>query len=353
MVKSRFLIFFCINFMLNGIGNISADTVYINPDAIHNGTGSETSPFNYLPDIRSNTTYLIKSGTTLHIDRIIEIGYKENIKVAAWGMGQKPVISATSPVSKVFSIYDSKHIVLENLELAGDLSQICAVGCGATYKETDIVIRNVTIHDFIWAIRAIANTSGIRIIDTEIYNTLDDGIFMKNADSILIKSCKIYQVNQNWKLKGHSQKVAAGDCIQLESCSSWVVEDNILDRRDTGNKFALIANNGNQTGGKVINNIIYTPFNSGDGGAGIYMSGGLEGVLIRGNEIHGFTGDKAVAGIYLKSGGFKIVNNTFINVEGIYVSNAGGIVDNNIYCGIPLSIKGNYKGTNQLGKDCK
>lgn len=352
MVKTLFFIFICVTLLFAVTRTLSADTVYINPEATMDGTGSIDSPLNHLPEISSSTAFLIKGNTTLPLNHNIDIGYKHDITFSSWGRGEKPVISAGEGVKKLFNIYDSEHIIIENLELKGSGSQVCGIGCGTTSEGKDILIRNVRIHDFIWGIRAIANVSGIKIKDSEIYNTLDDGIFMKKADSILIQNCKIYRVNQNWLLKGHSQKVAAGDCIQLESCSNWVVEGNILDRRDTGNKFAFIANNGEQTGGKVLNNTIFTPFNSGDGGAGIYMSGGLNGVLISGNEIHGFAGEKAVAGIYLKSGGYKIVHNTFINVEGMYVGNAGGIVDQNIYCGIPVKISGNFKGTNQLGKDC-
>ncbi len=352
-MKNRHLIFICICLLLAFTRNLSADTVYINSEATMNGNGSMDSPFNQLPDITSNTTYLIKCNTTLPVNQNIDIGFKHDIAFSSWGRGDKPVISAGEGVKKLFNIYDSEHIIFENLELKGSRSQVCGIGCGATSEGKDILIRNVRVHDFIWGIRALANVSGIKIINSEIYNTLDDGIFMKKADSILIQNCRIYRINQNWLLKGHSQKVAAGDCIQLESCSRWVVKDNILDRSDTGNKFALIANNGDRIGGKVLNNIIYTPFNSGDGGAGIYMSGGLDGVLISGNEIYGFTGEKAVSGIYLKSGGYKIVHNTFINVEDIYVSQAGGIVDQNIYCGIPVNISGNYKGQNRLGKNCK
>ena len=112
--------------------------------------------------------------------------------------------------------------------------------------------------------------AGSRILDTEVLNIRDDGMFMQGLQDLEIGHCRVWNVNQNWKPPYTSQKEAGGDAIQLSQCDRWHVHHNALDRTNSGNKFCFIAT-GDQTQGVFEQNRLTGPLTSGDGGASVYL----------------------------------------------------------------------------------
>lgn len=139
-----------------------------------------------------------------------------------------------------------------------------------------------------WGIRLMGNgnvpaTRNIRIHNCTINNIADDGIFAQNIHQLTIDSCQIARVNQKYLTTGTSEKEAPGDGIQLINCSNFSIEYCNIDRTDTGNKFAIIANQCKH--GFIAYNQIQGPLSTANGGAAIYLGYTTDSITIAHNQI--------------------------------------------------------------------
>lgn len=166
------------------------------------------------------------------------------------------------------------NINIINLEIHG--GNICIQV--RSYGDNINVI-NCTLHDAQYAIWLRANNgdgfnSNFTVTGCEIYNTLDDGIYGYKIHRPVIRHNHIHHVNMNWKPPSTSQKIAAGDGIQLIFIDNPVIEFNRIDRSATGNKFCLIISGTNDVHPnqwQISNNEFLLPIATSEGGAGIYI----------------------------------------------------------------------------------
>jgi hypothetical protein len=266
--------------------------VYIDPtttDPIKDGTID--SPYDSWQSftIENNTTYLTKRGTSfqLHVSRI-EIDNKVNVTFGAYGVGERPVIYSRNSNAFMMMVKRSDNVMIRDLHFTRHPdntvmpSGIYISGhSSGTTPTTNTSIINCEI-SYCWGgIRAMPFSTVIENITVDsciIHHIDDDGIFIVDTDNVTVRNSHIYMVNLNFWKVGVTHNEAPGDCVHLvNDCNNYLIENNILDRRHTGNKFAFIYGN---TGyrpvrGRVIGNTIYPPKDTiGDGGgSGLYFSG--------------------------------------------------------------------------------
>ncbi len=281
-------------------------TVYIDPtnSGDPGQNGSIDHPFDQWADVTfvSGNTYLQKCGTTYVIGSQIYLLDKSHITLGSYDTGPKPIIHRLSGTGDIIRIRRCQTIIIDGFELKGDLDALSTNGAwnangveasGSSLSTTavnhDIQIRNCDIHQCYNGVRAIrANNTwdwasdSLLVENCNIYNIDEDGIFFSYATYPMIIGCHFWDINMNW-FKGVT---APGDAIQLTWGSKyWKINNNIVDRRTTAGKFAVIVSNLPSTTtpeyvGEFIGNTIYPPKDTvsrwpGDqtGGAGLYLEG--------------------------------------------------------------------------------
>ncbi len=260
-------------------------TVYIDPTysgATQNG--SMSNPYNSWKKftINSNNTYLQKAGTTFNTTTPITISGKTNITIGAYGTGAKPKIVTSGTGTHIINISSSSNVVVKDIEVFTTgkwTSAIIIQGSNAGNNRID----NTVLRKTEWGIRIITNASGNKILRSTINDIGDDGIYVKDASSIEIGFCTIYDINKKY-LTNTDQAYSAGDGIQIASTNNMVfnIHDNIIDHSSMGNKFAIIAWGNNYSGIIERNTIIG---NASKVVSGIYLSPTTKTVTIRYNHI--------------------------------------------------------------------
>jgi hypothetical protein len=267
------------------------NVVYIDPsttDPIKNGTIDYPFDSWQAFSIQSNTTYLTKRGTSfqLHVNRI-EIDNKVNVTFGAYGVGDRPVVYSRNSNAFMMMVKRSDNVVIRDLHFtrhpANTVSPsgiyISGHNSGTT-PTTNTYIINCEISHCWGGVRGMPFSTGISNITVDssiIHHIDDDGVFIVDCDNVTIKNSHVYKANLNFWKVGVTHNEAPGDCIHLvNDCDNYLIQNNILDRSHTGNKFAFIYGN---TGyrpvrGRVIGNTIYPPKDTiGDGGgSGMYFS---------------------------------------------------------------------------------
>jgi len=271
------------------------NTVYIDPTNQSDPAedGSIDHPFDSWSDISiaSNTSYLQKRGTTYTMsgDGITINGDYDSILFGAYGTGDKPIINYTRQVgsaSQVFYLKRTNHITIRDFEVTGTnwtgaptrFVFLSGSAIPSHRVTNNTLISNCDISNF-WV--AIANlgyqtdVDSLTIDSCNIWNINQDGYF-GGAKGLTIRNCHFWDINMNWHWVGHTQLQAGGDCIQVGGAATrWHIENNILDRRSTGNKFCLIINVSNPNArGVVTRNTFYPPKDTADdeGGRAVYHS---------------------------------------------------------------------------------
>ena len=253
--------------------------VYIDPSISSPGDGSSPSKaLKSWDDVSfsANTAYLQKRGTTSVISHTIRPD-QDNVLLGAYGTGNRPIIdngyTATGDSTIVGIAAD--HVTVRDLEFsAAGVSSGVNVG-----RNRYAVVYNNVIHDSGWGIRGYAD--GFRILNNEVYDIYEDGMFFKSASYVEIGNNDVHDVNLNWHEPYTSQKEAGGDAVQFSGVSNWWVHHNTLDRTNSGNKFCFIANfesadPPSTNYGLFEYNTIAGPKTSGDGGSSLYIGGGQD-----------------------------------------------------------------------------
>ncbi|MCD4791113.1 MAG: hypothetical protein K8R37_14050, partial [Bacteroidales bacterium] len=252
--------------------------------------GSFDHPFDSWSDIIfvNNTTYLQKRGTISYSSSYIDINSKDNITMSAYGEGVSPEI-IYSGGGNLVAIGRSSHCTIENLKLTGDLDNTTSLvaisghwssGGGVANNNTVINCELSYAYNGVRALPYQTDIDTISVINCNIHHIREDGVFIGHCDKITVKGCNIWHINLDWHLDGHTQDESPGDCIQIGGDSDdFLIENNIMDRRYTGNKFCFIWNGAqyNQTAtGKIIGNTFYPPKDTATGysGGAIYLKQG-------------------------------------------------------------------------------
>jgi hypothetical protein len=312
------------------------DTIYINPQVKKSGhgDGSRKHPFATWAAIKftPGTTYLQMRGTTDTVDHIFLSA--SNIRLDGYGKGGKPAIFCITKEKKdgVYC-WKQSNIQICNLEIIAPRATSCIY---FNHNNTNNTIDGCIIHESQWGIRITSGENrGHKLLNTEVYNIADDGVFIQDAIDIEIGHCYIHDVNRKWKAPKTDEKFAPGDGIQFSRCNNWYVHHNTIDRRNSGNKFCFISNNPEQTKGVVEYNTFYCPRIN---GSCIYFGSG-QGMIVRYNV---FYGNPRATAIYHHSANLIIGYNLFVNFKTGIVSLNDSVctVLNNTFTDIGIGIKG-------------
>ncbi|MFW5879826.1 MAG: right-handed parallel beta-helix repeat-containing protein [bacterium] len=287
---------------------LAQDTIYINPSyEKQHQTGSKEFPFHSWDNIKQEYgyTYLQLRGTVDTVDHIFL--NTSDITLGAYGEGSKPVIYFnTQHQAHGIMGWQRENISIQNLELIAPQGKSCIY-----FNEGNLnwIVDSCIIHESEWGIRITSgNNSYHRILRTEIYNIIQDGIFVQDAHNIEIAFCFIHNVNAKWIPPHTSEKIAAGDGVQFSRCNQWHVHHNIIDRSNSGNKFCFISNNPLQNEGVLEYNTFYAPQKYGNC---IFFGSGTN-LIVRYNY---FYGNKEVTALYNHSMNLEIYYNIFISFD--------------------------------------
>jgi hypothetical protein len=248
--------------------------IYIDPSRSSNGDGSLANPLNDWPTsgtYKANTCYLQKAGTVAdaasYPNRAI---YADNVLIGAYGVGERP------------RLYNEVRIIGDSCVMRD--VQLKDVWLG-TYPATDVEHLYVYNCEFATAPTFVSESF---IVGNIIHEAEQDAIFLYGSSegahycrNNTIAWNHFYNVNMAW-YPGADEGVAGGDAIQTSHSDTAFVYNNLIDRSATGNKFCVIA--GCDNGGTAVlslqNNIIYPPRNTTVGGAGVYLTGNVKGLIV-------------------------------------------------------------------------
>ncbi|MBT7304066.1 MAG: hypothetical protein HN849_31320 [Victivallales bacterium] len=326
-----------------------AGAIHVDPThrADPKADGSEAHPFASLAKIRwrNGTTVVLRRGTVLETPAFRING--ESLTLGAYGEGAPPVIRCTSEAKRgknqhAIRVDSGPGLVLRDLDIHAPKGTSCLrLGGG----KTTVSVLHCRIRGAAWGIRAFG-FSGLQILDTEVHDIKDDGMFIVGVNDIEIGHCFVHDVNQNWKPPYTSQKQAGGDAIQFVNCDRWRVHHCVLDRTNSGNKFCFISNNPKQKEGVFEHNLTRGPLTTGDGGSAIYMHDG-DGLVVRYNtvlgpapsmlyshaanlRIYGNVCSGTSGGIFASKSA-EVYHNTFLGQQGYLVSGGKITAANNIF----------------------
>ncbi len=258
-------------------------TIYIDPtNTASNQNGSITNPYNAWSKVTftNGDTYLQKRGTTYTTNSTISISNKSNITLGSYGTGPDAKMVASGTGYYFINITSSSNVIVADLEITSSGSWKSGVIIQGANSANNLV-DNCLIHNVEWGVRILTTSAGNKVMNSTIHNIGDDGIYVKDASSIEIGFCNIYDVNKKF-LINPDQSYSAGDGIQLASTNNlyFNIHDNIIDHSSMGNKFCIIAWGGNFSGIIENNTLIGTPSTS-----GIYISPTTNTVTVRYNTI--------------------------------------------------------------------
>ena len=265
------LMLFCIFFITPNV--IGQTAVYIDPTFSGSPkNGTQTNPLNDIPAMVSNTTYLIKGGTTLTTSNPYSAN-ANNVKISTYGTGRAYIVS--SYTGNVLYL-DGNGNSYENL----DVTSTTTSQTGASVLNFRIEGGTCTINNCITtgglqgvAINNYYGGTGVaRITNCTMHATQRDGNYIDDLDSLIFKNNHVYDVNRNVLLD------IGGDCLQTETVKYVVVDNCTMDHSSAGGKFALI-NNG-YINVWVSNSTFIGAENSASGGSSaacIYTGGGDKG----------------------------------------------------------------------------
>jgi hypothetical protein len=272
--------------------------------------GSRANPLSAWPSrLTSGRTYLQRRGTTYETSDLIE--FVDDTLMGAYGVGARPRITASG--GHLTNGYRRGGVTIRDLALEnpGGTSLIYFNNGGTTPN----VVDNCELSGAEWAIRMTGTAPrnvGHRVLYTEIRDIADDGMYMQNADGVEIGYSHVHRVNSNWRPPTTSQTIAAGDAVQFVRADGFHVHHSLLDRSDSGNKFALIAAGSSE--GIIEHNTIRGPLNTPEGGAGLYLGNDVTTVTVRFNRFERGTDAPPVHAIYMHAPGTQFHGNVFNGV---------------------------------------
>ena len=303
--------------------------------------GSILHPYNSFSDLswENYASYLIKRGTTIGSSSMITIE-GDYVTFGAYGVGDRPIVYSTTS-QHVFKAWQKWDIVFQDLEIDAPNAVSAINFIGSVTK--DAIIQNCKIHGSEWGIRGINGWTGIKILNCEIFNIKNDGIYLE-VDSVEIAHCNIYNVNLDWFVN-QNQSYSSGDCIQLNSlCDGFNVHHNTLDHSYTGNKFCFIADG--QSGSSGIFEYNTCIGDSSTVFACVYLHAALSDAVVRYNTFR-----SAQTGIYSNAFGTQIYYNIIEGCgAGLNLANYGALYNeiyNNVFYNNHLGLSSNFS-TSQI-----
>ena len=292
-------------------------TIYIDPSySGSESNGSLQTPYKSWLDITiwsDSTLYLQRKGTMDTINGSILVSHKTNIKFGVYGDGSNFAHLHNLSSSPTFTVHSCNHSIIDGFHLSGPYVMDTVRYLDGSYTGTAIYIKddsndptfnsygnrvvNCFIEEFNTGIAVIKFTNSlfdtITIENVKIHNITQDGIFVQSLAgrdaplrNVDINNCYIDSVNMAYQFTGGGgQEIAYGVAIQSSRCVTGItVRNSFIDRRNSGNKFAIIFNDedGTNTCNALVENCtIYAPD---EGGAAIYLQS-FDSVVFRNNFI--------------------------------------------------------------------
>ncbi len=320
------------------------NVVYIDPtnSGDPGQNGSVDHPYDKWNDfaIQSNTTYLQKKGTTYTVPTysgaVITANNLDNVVIGTYGTGSKPIIQdPNGQVDRLVDIRLTQGFTIDGFDLIG-APGVNGTGVGIQMQGStnpsqrpckNIHIYNCDIHSVgtgTWYIPYETPTSNMAIdfqlVNCNIYDLQDDGVFWVEVRNIRIEGCHIYDVAQN---VGNG-----GDGVHIvEQCENYLIKDNIIDRRGSVDKFCFIsgcAAGCSTAWGTITGNTFYSPDDDPNwGGAAIYI-GANRKCKIEYNKFLG-GGQTPIHAIYNDT--ITVKYNLFHNMPGDGVIQGDGLID--------------------------
>lgn len=318
--------------------------VFIDPDNTGDPSknGSLLHPYSSFSDfsLSANKSFLLKRGSSLTLNQAVHLGYS-NVLLGAYGVGDRPYIHFVYPNDghkhAFYNTAGPQNVTVRDLEIYAPADADSCVRFGGV-TGNDGRIENNVCHGSQWGFRAF-NASGLKVLYNEVYDILEDGIFIQSMNNIEVAYNDVHHVNQAWVDTTTTQNDARGDAIQLGlSTNNWHVHHNNLDRRDTGNKFCFISNGVDQTAGIFEHNLLRGPRADGDGGASIFFGSGAN-LIVRYNVI----GAPSPTAIYNHSEDLSVYGNVVYGaVFGLRcLQGSTCTVNNNVFHDMSGNIKAN------------
>jgi len=309
------------------------NVVYI--DTMYTGSqylGTINAPYNDWSQIKrtKNTTYLFKRGTTINVPTGLgKFLNLINVSFGAYGTGDRPKIIATSTTATTgFYLLDVGFYnnpieqQTSSTRISGlDISAVMSSMSNGVRGSSNLLIDNCYIHNTIWAWRSTSAPQGdpsrisnIKMVDSVIESTQDDGVFIQNADIVTIDNVLAIKTNQNYHTVGHLQTQAAGDGFQINAATKVSITNCKVDRSDTGCKFCVIVGGLFDAPDNYLiidNNEFIAPIATNQGGAALYISDirTTVPIIFSNNKLKG---DKGLTGVWYQSRGeLKSINNVY------------------------------------------
>lgn len=324
--------------------------IYIDPT--YTGTtqnGTIQYPFTSWNSVTwiSGNNYYQKAGTTFTTSGSIIISSKNNVTIGSYGTGNKPrIVNNGVNTNKVLDITSCSNFTISNLELSSTTGQVTAAILIDGIGSANNLIDNCILHDVQWGIRILTTSPGNRILNCEVYNTKDDGIYIKDTPDIEIGYCNVHDVNLNYFINP-DQSFSAGDNIQIASTNShnFNIHHNLLDHSSTGNKFCFIAWGNNYTGILEHNTFIG---NANNVTSCLYLSPTTGNVTVRYNSIK-----NGNYGIYAYVTNFHVYYNNFVsNRTAIAVlNNYHLLAENNVFYNNVITAISALSGSTVISKN--
>jgi hypothetical protein len=308
------------------------DAIHVDPYSGNDvkGDGSIEKPYKSFKPVKwiENKVYAIKRSTTIELE--VLMFFADGITLASYGEGTRPIIKCFTTAHAVSTDwYGNDNITIRDVEIEANNATSCVIFRDNS-KNSKLI--NCKLHGGYWGLRALNYIDGLYVENTEIYNTKDDGVFVKNSKNIEFKNCYVHHVNRNWKSPATSEKDAAGDGIQFEKCDNWHVHHNLIDRSTSGNKFCFISNNPSQENGIIENNWFIGPLVN---GSSIYIGDGSN-IIVRYNFVEGPSNSP----FYSHAKNLDIYYNIFYMVNGPLFASQSAEVYNNLFYDVAMGIQG-------------
>jgi hypothetical protein len=228
----------------------SGNVVFIDPSYSGTSTGSRSQPHKSWDDITwtSGVTYLQKRGTTYtRSSETLYIG--SGVTMGAYGQGLRPIMSFTrgSATGNIYAFHTQWN---ENI-LIRDLDLIATDSTAVLYTaSTNLVVDNCLLHgDNNYNIfRSHGDVVDSKLLNSELFNPEDDGIWMADTNGFEIAYTKIYDVNIAWFVDGMN---TGGDNIHIggdapDANINLNIHHNRLDHSSTGWKQIIIIRGGGE-----------------------------------------------------------------------------------------------------------
>jgi len=285
---------------------------YIDFSASTNGIGTKASPLNNYPTSTIvNGIYLFKKGTTLTTANSFRIS-TNNVTVDVYGTGARPKIIYTG-TGKAFDCGSISNFKIDSIELINGTQATTLLHfiTGGPVTISNCLLHGIDTGRWVtWAIRDIQSTGWLKIINTKIWYTGNDGVFTQFLDSVETDHIYIHDVNRLYS-RSTNQSVSGGDGFQMSVVKYFYIHDSKFDHDSTGNKFCVISENSDATTPTTSTGLfLRDTFTRTNEGTGVYLYSDQIGIKFQNCVFQNMSW-----GVQSEATNLTFTNNIFSNIS--------------------------------------